>query len=211
MQRIKATDIAAFETRYRAQFINSVTGFKSLGLVGTRNLNGATNLAIFSSFIHLGSNPPLLACIFRPDSVERHTLSNIEATGYYTFNHVNEAIYPQAHQTSARYDREVSEFEAVSLTAEYKNDFFAPFCKESFLQIGLQLKERIDIAINGTSMIIGEVQEVYFPEGCQHADGYLDMEKAGSLCCSGLDSYHTTQRLHRLSYAKVNQEISYLS
>ncbi|MDJ1502957.1 flavin reductase family protein [Xanthocytophaga agilis] len=211
MQRINEDAILNFETRYRAQFINSITGFKSLGLVGSRSHEGNTNLAIFSSFTHLGSNPALLACIFRPDSVERHTLSNILQTGFYTFNHIHENIYQQAHQTSARYAREISEFDAVGLTPEYKNGFWAPFCQESFLQVGLELKEKIDITINGTIMVIGQVKEVYIPDNTLHPDGYVDVEKAQTLCCSGLDSYHKTKRLHRLSYAKTDKEVTFLT
>jgi hypothetical protein len=35
-----------------------------------------------------------------------------------------------------------------------------------------------------------------------YEDGYLDIEKAGTISCTGLDSYHITQRLQRLNYAK---------
>ncbi|HBF47730.1 MAG TPA: flavin oxidoreductase, partial [Shewanella frigidimarina] len=46
-------------------------------------------------------------------SVPRHTFENIMQTGLYTINHVNQSIYEQAHQTSARYDKDESEFEAT--------------------------------------------------------------------------------------------------
>lgn len=51
-------------------------------------------------------------------------------------------------------------------------------------------------------MIIGEIKEMYFPTDCLQADGFLDIEKAGTIACSGLDSYHFTNRLERLPYAK---------
>lgn len=37
--------IAAFERRYRANFINSLGGFKSLVLIGTKNRDGSENRA----------------------------------------------------------------------------------------------------------------------------------------------------------------------
>jgi flavin reductase (DIM6/NTAB) family NADH-FMN oxidoreductase RutF len=80
------------EQRKRAQFINSISGFRSVALIGTTDTNGQTNLAIFSSIVHIGSNPPLLSFIMRPDSVERHTLTNILETGFYTINHINAGI-----------------------------------------------------------------------------------------------------------------------
>ncbi len=190
------------EQRKRAQFINSISGFRSVALIGTTDTNGQTNLAIFSSIVHIGSNPPLLSFIMRPDSVERHTLTNIMKTGFYTINHINADMYEKAHQTSARYPKSVSEFEATGLTPSFKNDFVAPFVAESHIQIGMEFKERINININQTSMIIGEIKFVHYPDNCLLDDGFLDIEKAGTITSSGVDSYHTTQLLQKLEYAK---------
>ena len=192
----------AMEQRKRAHLINSVGGFKSVCLIGTADKTGNTNLAIFSSIVHIGANPPLICFIMRPDSVERHTLSNILETGIYTINHITENMYRQAHQTSARYPKNISEFDATGLTIEYKNNFKAPFVKDSTIQLAVEFKERIDLTINNTIMVIGEINQLYLPNDCLCEDGYLDIEKAGTITCSGLDSYHTTNRLQRLEYAK---------
>lgn len=202
--------IMAMDKQERVHFVNSLGGYKSVSLIGTVSNTGNTNLAIFSSVFHLGANPPLMGMIFRPSPPERNTLSNLLETGFYTINHINESIYKQAHQTSARYEKEVSEFEQTGLTSIYKNDFKAPFVNESLVQIGMAFREKIDIEINNTIMVIGEIVAVYFPENCLSKDGFLDIEKAKSISCSGLDSYHTTQRLDRLSYAKPDKEISIL-
>ena len=82
------SDLADLEQRYRGTFINSIGGFKSVCLVGTKNPSNQTNLAIFSSLVHIGANPPLVGLVFRPDSVERHTLENILETGFYTINNI---------------------------------------------------------------------------------------------------------------------------
>jgi flavin reductase (DIM6/NTAB) family NADH-FMN oxidoreductase RutF len=200
--KITNTELMQMEQRERAHLINSVGGFKSVCLIGTVNEAGQTNLAIFNSIVHIGANPPLISFIMRPDSVERHTLANILSVGYYTINHLNEGIYKQAHQTSAKYPKEISEFDATGLTPEFKNDFKAPFVAESQIQLGIEFKERINLTINNTIMIIGEIREMYFPTDCLLEDGYLDIEKAGTIACTGLDSYHLTQRLERLPYAK---------
>ncbi len=190
------------EQRKRAQLINSISGFRSVALIGTIDTQGQTNLAIFNSIVHIGSNPPLLGFIMRPDSVERHTLTNIMETGYYTINHINSSMYEKAHQTSARYPKTVSEFDATQLTHLFKEGFVVPFVNESHIQIGMEFKERIPISINQTSMIIGEIKWIHYPDHCLSEDGFLDIEKAGSITSTGQDSYHTTQLLQRLEYAK---------
>ena len=203
---LNSLEIHNLEKQQKVHLINSLSGFKSVSLVGTTSNSGKTNLAIFSSIFHIGANPPLIAMIFRPSPPERNTLSNILDTGFYTLNHLNESIFKQGHQTSARYDKEISEFDVTGLTPDFKNDFKAPFVKESNIQLGIQFKEKIDIKINDTIMVIGEIVQIYFPENCLSKDGFIDIEKANTITCSGLDSYHKTVKLNRLSYAKPGKE-----
>lgn len=207
---IDYNQILQLEKQKRVHLINSLGGFKSVALVGTSDENNNTNLSIFSSFFHLGANPPLIGMIFRPSPPERDTMRNILDTGFYTINHINESIFKKAHQTSARYDKGISEFDETGLNSEYKNDFFAPFVIESQIQLGIEFKERIDISINNTTMIVGEIVQIYIPENCLLDDGFIDIEKANTITCSGLDSYHKTMQLDRLSYAKPDKEITSL-
>ena len=141
------------DQQHRAHLINSVGGFKSVCLIGTIDSRGHTNLAIFNSIVHIGANPPLISFIMRPDSVERHTLANILSTGQYTINHLNETIFKQAHQTSAKYPKEISEFDATGLTPEFKNNFVAPFVKESNIQLSIEFKVKQETIINGAKRI----------------------------------------------------------
>ncbi len=200
--------LMSLDKNKRVHLINSLGGFKSVSLVGTSDLEGNTNLAIFSSIFHIGANPPLIGLIFRPSPPERNTFNNIINTGYFTLNHINESIYKQAHQTSARYDQDVSEFEKTGLTPEFKDHFFAPYVSESKIQLGVEFKEKIDISVNNTTLIIGEIIHIYIPEDIINEDGFVDIEKANTITCSGLDSYHKTVQLDRLSYAKPNLEIT---
>lgn len=198
-------DIDAMERRERAALINSVTGFKPANLVGTANGDGQTNLAILSSCVHIGSNPPLLALIFRPDSVERHTLDNIRATGHYTINHVNHGIIEAAHQTAASYPRDVSEFDATGLTPLWSSDFPAPFVEESLVCIGMRLREEIPLQVNGCHMVIGEIVSLDVPEDSIDATSALDLQKTTTSALAGLDSYYSVSLERRMAYAKPDQ------
>jgi flavin reductase (DIM6/NTAB) family NADH-FMN oxidoreductase RutF len=198
-------DILNMEAQKRAAFMNSLSGFKSASLIGTIDNENNTNLAIFSSVIHLGSNPALVGFINRPDTVDRHSFENIIQTNCFTINHINKSIYKQAHQTSARYPKDISEFDATGLTPEFINGFIAPFVKESNIKYGLEFVEKLDLKINGTILVIGKVVEVFLPETCLLTDGSIDIEVAETITISGLDSYHATKKIARLSYAKVDR------
>lgn len=199
-------------SRSWAQFVNSLSGYKSANLLSTKSKDEKENLSIVSSTVHLGSNPPLLGFIIRPHSEDhpRHSFENLESTGYFTLNHVSEAIYKKAHQTSARYPKEVSEFNETGLTPEYRKDFFAPFVKESYLQMGMKHIKTYFIEENKTNFVIGEVLSVYSLEEALRADGSLDLKKINTVALAGLDAYYTTEELGRLSYAKPDKELEEL-
>jgi flavin reductase (DIM6/NTAB) family NADH-FMN oxidoreductase RutF len=206
-----ASDIDNMEKRVRANFINSLSGFKSGNLIGTRSASGKDgakgidNLAIVSSVFHIGAHPPLLGMIMRPHTVRRDTLQNIKDTGEYTINHICSAIVEKAHWTSANYDSQVSEFAELGLTPQTTDQVKAPYVLESRIKLGMQVQDIQVLAINQTELVIGQVVEVVVEPQWVSEDGYVDLEAADTVAISCLDSYHSTHRIARLGYAKPNQ------
>ncbi|MCP4884825.1 MAG: flavin oxidoreductase, partial [Flavobacteriales bacterium] len=135
-----------------------------------------------------------------PDT--RQTYPNLKSTGFYTINHVTEAIHANAHQTSARYPAEVSEFDTCNLTEEYIDDFPAPFVKESMIKIGMSYLEEIYIKSNDTRLVIGKVEKLIIPEALLESTGHLDIDAANTVTIGGLDTYFGTKKLGRYQYAK---------
>jgi len=202
----RTEDFAAMVQRFRTQLINSMPGVKALNLVGTRDAEGRENLVIFNSIFHVGANPPYLGMVIRPDSVDRHTWQNIQATGSYTLNAVGADFYAKAHQTSARYDNQTSEFDAVGLNPEYRDGVIAPFVAESAIKIGLELQEFQCVECNGTLIVIGKVVYVEIEDELITDDGSVDLVKAKSVGSIGLDGYVDLSWIDRLSYAKPDRE-----
>jgi len=204
---ITKNDIDAMDQRYRVNFINSLSGFKSVNLVGTVDAEGHSNVAPFSSVVHLGADPALVGMVSRPDSVLRGSLKNIIETGWYSLNHVTEQMLEQAHQCSARYAENESEFTATGLSESYSPLCPAPMVAQSPLSMLIEYKEHHRLAINNTVFIVGQIREVHLPQESLLDSGLVDLEAIGSLACSGLDSYHGTQRLARYAYAKPDKPL----
>lgn len=200
-KQFHTTDIEKLPQRYRVNLINSLSGFKSANLIGTVSESGHTNLSIISSAFHLGADPALLGFISRPHSVDRHTLENLLKTKSYTLNHVHEGMIDAAHQTSARYPQEESEFDATGLTPYWVEGMTAPFVEQSHVRIGLRYIEHHTL-LNNTVMVIGEIVTIEVPEASLGEDGLVDMTKTNTVAVSGLDTYHAPQKVKRLSYAK---------
>jgi flavin reductase (DIM6/NTAB) family NADH-FMN oxidoreductase RutF len=210
MQIISTSTIQTWERFYRANFINSLTGFKSVSLIGTTNTKGQANLGIFSSLVHIGSDPALIGYINRPIKAAAHTMANILATGVYTINHIHPSFLQQAHQTSAKYPDQVNEFDEVGLTPEFLDDTTAPFVKESKVKYSLTLEEIIPIKLNDTFLVIGKVQQVKLEEDILLPDGFLELDKVSSTCSNGVDGYYSTRLIDRYQYAKPGVKVSSL-
>jgi len=202
MIKITIKEILELDKIPRLTLINSIVGYKPANLVGTTNSKGQTNLAIISSVVHLGSDPPFIGFIMRPG--ERHTMENILENGKYTINHIHEKIAEKAHFTSADFPRDISEFDVCGLTSEFIVGFYSPFVAESNIKIGLSMVEKIDININNTVMIVGQIDVIYMKENYLESTFHLDLEAANSICISGLDTYHLTQKMARFPFAQTN-------
>lgn len=200
--KLNKEDLENSEQNYRRAFVNSLAGFRQVVLVGTKSREGITNLAIFNSLIHLGANPALFGLINRPGTVQRDTLQNILDTKEYTLNYVRSADYEKAHQTSARYDKNVSEFDQVGFDELYHPSCFAPFVANAVVKIAMRFEESIPIPLNGTVLIIGSVTEVNIDDSLVDADGYVALSEANVLISQGLDAYFVADKVGRLPYAK---------
>lgn len=202
MLHFPINEIKKWDRFYRVNFINSLSGFKSVSLIGTMNKTGKPNLAIFSNIVHIGADPALIGFINRPIEASPHTLTNIQSTGFYSINHIQESFVKKAHQTSAKYDESIDEFIATGLTPIYEKNVQIPFVKESNIRYLLKLVEVIPIKHNNTYLVIGEVTDVYLPNSVVNEDGFIEIEKAGSIASLGIDGYYKCEMINRFEYAK---------
>ena len=202
MHYFNSNDLDGLSKIYRLNLINSITGYKSANLIGTQSLNGITNLAIFSSVIHLGSNPALIGFVLRPTTVPRHTYSNLKATGNFTLNTVTKDYIKEAHQTSAKYPEEISEFDVTNFTVENKKKINAPYVKGSPIQIGCNYENEYHINENNTILIIGSIQDLYISQTLLMDDGWVQLDNENIVTINGLDGYAVPKLIDRFPYAR---------
>ena len=207
MKHIKASDIEEMEKIYRLNLVNSCTGYKSANLIATRSKSGNTNVAVFSSVTHIGSNPAMLGFVTRPLSVARNTYNNIRDTEYFTVNHIKDKMIEQAHQTAAKYDEEISEFNKTGLDEEYLDGFHAPYVKQSEVKLGCKYINEYHIKENDTVLMVASIEHIYYDEGIQMPDGWLRLDDAGTVAVNGLDGYSLPSLLDRFHYARPGQEV----
>lgn len=187
----------------RLNLINSCMGYKSANLIGSISSEGVPNVAVFSSITHLGSDPALLGFILRPPTVPRHTYSNIKEAKYFSVNAIAESFMSEAHQTSANYSEEVSEFEATGIEAEWKFGIEVPFVKDSPVQLLCKYLNEYIIQENGTLHVIASIEKIFVKEELLNDDYWIQLDKGNVVTINGLDGYAKTTLLSRLPYARV--------
>lgn len=205
MKHFTTSILEELPSRYRANLINSCTGYKSSNLLGTISPSGHTNLAIFNSVVHIGSNPPMLGFILRPLTVRRDSYNNFKAAEYFTVNQVSQDIIAAAHHTSAKYDEGISEFKKSGLTESYLDDFKAPYVVESPIKIGCRYINEYEIKENGCLLIIGAIEHIYLPEESIAYDGWVHLDKTKAISAVGIDGYALPKIIERLAYARPDE------
>lgn len=203
-------EIEDLEHKFKLNLINSISGIKPANLIATESKNGISNVAIFSSVVHLGSSPAQLGFILRPfeEDEPRDTFRNILESGYYSINHISESFMENAHYTSAKLDSNISEFEEVNLEKEYIKGFQAPFVKASPVKIGMKFLQRI-LLPNKCSLIIGEIELISMQENALNDLGEIDLGKNQTVGISGLNTYYNLKKLTSYPYVRKQKKLNF--
>lgn len=155
---------------------------RPIAFVSTCSPEGITNLAPFSFFNAVCSNPPtLLFTTTRrgTDGQKKDTLVNVEATGEFVVNVVTESIVQAMNQASAEYPYGVSEFEQAGFTEEPSLIVKPPRVKESPIHMECKLDRIVEIgdgSVGSGSIIIGTIVQFHYHEDV-YENGHVLVEK----------------------------------
>ena len=201
MKKYNKEEIEELDRIYRINIMNSITGIKPANLIGTKSKEGLSNLAIFSSIVHLGSSPAQIGFFIRPQYKYRtDTFTNVKETGFFTVNHINSEVIEKSHYTSAKIPSDISEFDRMKIKEEYIDSFFAPFVKPSFIKIGLSVIKLMELP-NRCTLVIGEVDLIKIEDdSIISKEGRIDIKEAGSVGVSGLDRYYNLLKEKEMKY-----------
>lgn len=135
---------------------------RPIAFVSSMDATGALNLAPFSFFNVAASDP--MAVVFSvmrrgPEAQKKDTLANIEETGEFVVNIVNEALLPRMNLTSADFPRGVSEFAEAGLTPVPSEVVRPPRVLESPVNMECKLIQTVEVGHGpgGGTLIIGQV------------------------------------------------------
>ncbi len=138
---------------------------RPIAWVSTINAEGKTNLAPFSFFNGVCSNPPTLmfSITRQPDGSTKDTLNNIRATKSFVVNVASERLAKLVNATAETFPPEVSEFEAVGIKTAPSKVVSAPRVKDSPVSMECELDRIVEIGdgkVGSACVVFGRI--VYF-------------------------------------------------
>jgi flavin reductase (DIM6/NTAB) family NADH-FMN oxidoreductase RutF len=205
MKKITSSQLKELHKVPRLNLVNSCTGYKSCNLIATKSKSGLSNVAIFSSITHLGSDPAMLGFIVRPATVPRNTYQNIKDLKYFTVNHITENMIAAAHHTSANYEDGISEFDKTDFEEEYHDGINTPFVKNSPVQLLCKYLNEYEIKENNTIHLIASIEAIFYKESLEGKEMWLQLDKEKIVTVNGLDGYCVPTLKDRFKYARVDQ------
>ena len=175
---------------------------RPIAFISTQSAQGVTNVAPFSYFNGVSSKPPLISVSighrrWEGKLLKKDTLRNIEETGEFVVNIVNEALLPAMNDSAAEYPPEVSELEALQIETVPSLKIKPPRVKLSPIQLECKLERVIMLgepAMNG--LVIGEVIHIHIDDAIwDAAHSTIDPEKLRPVARLGGALYSTLGQL----------------
>lgn len=197
-------DFSRLPARDRHRWMVSSIIPRPIAFVSTISPNGVTNLAPFSYFNGVSSDPPVvtIAVTWRR-SGEKDTLRNIEATGELVINIVTENIAAQMNTTSGDYPYEVSEFELAGLTPLPSQLVKPPRVAESPVHFECRLLQVVRVGEPATAIVLAEIVLVHADESVL-TNGAPDPHKLQPVARLGGNLYSTLGDLFEMERPKVS-------
>ncbi|MBZ0293438.1 MAG: flavin reductase family protein [Anaerolineae bacterium] len=171
---------------------------RPIAWVSTVSSDGQPNLAPFSFFNAVCSNPPtVLFCtgIRGADQSPKDTYHNVRATGEFVINFVTERLAAAMNITATELPAEVNEFEKAGLTSGPGKQVRVPHVVESPIHFECKLREIVTISEEpgGGYIIIGTIVHMYFGDSIYREGNYIDFA-----------AYQPIGRLTGSGYTRVN-------
>jgi len=186
------------------QFMISVVVPRPIAFVSTMSPEGRLNVAPFSYFNAITNQPPLLGIsINRRGGVPKDTLRNVEQTGEFVVNTVDESLGPRMVQSSGDWPADVDEFQLTGLTPVPSDLVKPPRVGESPINMECRLHRIVELG--SSFFVVGEILRAHVRDEVL-TDGRVDVAKLHPLGRLGGDGYSVVREVIHMPRPKVESK-----
>ena len=153
----------------------SVVVPRPIAWVSTIGAGGIRNLAPFSFFNAVGGAPPtVMVSIGRRAGQPKDTLRNIEETGEFVVNIVDETLATQMNHTSGDWPYEADEFDLAGLAVAPSIDVRPPRVAAAPVALEVRMTQIVPVDETTYTIVLGRVLRYHIREGLLRPNGMVD-------------------------------------
>lgn len=183
-------DPASLHPRDAYRLLTSVVIPRPIGWVSTIGSDGSRNLAPFSFFNGVGGQPPtIMVSIGQRQGQVKDSLRNIQETGEFVVNLVDESLAEAMNLSSGEYGYEVDEFAVAGLTPAPGQVVRAPRVAEAKVALEVKATQTVPVQDTHYTLVLGRVVRFHLQEGLLRPNGLVDAARLKPLARLGGDEY----------------------
>lgn len=170
---------------------------------------GVVNLAPFSAFTYLSTQPPLVGIsVMRRGGGLKDTARNIAAQGDFVINIADETLVEPVHLSATEHPSSVSEVDVLSLSLVPSLDVATPRleCVPAALECGFE--QAISFGDHGAQLIVGRVRRFHVRDGLLEG-GRIATERLRPLCRIAGPKYAGLGKVYTLAPVRRDGSHSY--
>jgi len=201
-------DIASVSPGRAYRMLISAIVPRPIAFVSTLASDGQRNLAPFSFFMGVASQPLTLAIsVFHRQGVPKDTAANILETGEFVVNASTEELAERVALASGDYARAYDEFALTGLTPAPSQRVRPPRVAESPWSLECRLHRSMVIGEppQATHLIVGEVVFAHVRDDLW-AEGMIDAEKLRPIARLGANLFATLGRVIAIDRPQVDEQ-----
>ena len=200
-----AFDIAELKGRDAYQLLTSALIPRPIAWVSTVSLGGIPNLAPYSFFNAVASDP--LTVMFSPgkksDGTPKDSLKNAQETGAFVVNLADEPLAEALNHTSGAWAHGVDEFAEAGLGAVPSSLVRPPRVAAVPVALECRVSQLIPVAGSSATLVLGQVLMVHVRRDLLGPDGLIVAERYRPIARLGRDEYSTLGRVFSLTRPRV--------
>lgn len=184
---------------------------RPIAWVSTIDVDGLPNLAPFSFFNGVGSNPPAVSIAIGATDTQdgrKDTLRNIQTVGEFVINMVNETLAEAMNETAINYPSAVNEFEAAGLTMASSVVVQPPRVADAPVSMECNLYTTVPVGDGpgSSTLVIGTVTMLHVRDDIINERLHIDLQRLQPIGRLAGSSYACIREVFDMQRARYNDQ-----
>ncbi|NUO82672.1 flavin reductase family protein [candidate division KSB1 bacterium] len=190
--------------RDAGRLLLSIVAPRPIAWVSTLSAGGKPNLAPFSFFNAVASNPPVvMISIGQRKGQNKDTLRNVQETGEFVLQLVNEALAEAMNLTSGDWEYGANEFELAKLETAPSLEVKPPRVANAPVAMEARVSQIIPVTGTAATLVLGRIMRYHVRADLLRLNGLVDAVALQPIMRLGGEEYTTLGRVFEMTRPKV--------